>query len=887
MTEAETRKIIDEQLRLAGWDADTENIRHSNGSRPQKGKYQAIAEWPVGKLFADYALFYGDLFIGIAEAKKYAKDIVSDLTQAKEYSRNASTLGYATLLNCNSKSYKVPFLFSTNGRNYNPQLDTKSGIWFLDIRNRTNNPRPLKGWPSPDGLMSWYDAEINEYNKNLKKESYDYLKDPHGLNLRDYQIKAIKAVETKIISEPDDRRALIAMATGTGKTRTVIGLCYRLIKSKRFKRILFLVDRNILGTQAMDFFKDIVVEDLHTFAKIYDVKEIGEKKPEIDTKLHFSTVQAMVKRIFNNEEGKNIPTIDTYDCIIVDEAHRGYILDKEMSEDEIEFKDEEDFRSKYKLVLDYFDAYRIGLTATPAVHTTDIFGNPVYRYSYRNAVIDGYLIDHEPPINIKTRLSEKGITWGKGEKPKVYDRENQSVEELDKLEDELHIEIEGFNKEVITERFNKVVCKELVKHLDPEDDKKTLIFAANDDHADLIVKLLKAEFKEEGIDVDDEAIVKITGSVYKPQEQVNKFKNEKYPSIVVTVDLLTTGVDVEEICNLVFIRRVRSRILYDQMIGRATRRADHLGKEVFKIFDAVRLYESLKDFSEMKPVVAKPDQNFQDLIEETKKIKDNKNLKRQLEQIIAKLQRKKNLSDKNLEKFKNLSNGLTPQDLISNLRKFEAESAKNYLSKNLYLFKFLDEMKSVPPIQLISEHEDELIGVERGYGNGVKPEDYLDGFRRFVKENMNKIPALKIICKSPSDLTRKDLRELKFTLDELGYNQTRLNIAWKEAKNEDIAADIIAYIRTFALNLPLISHEERIKNAIKKVKSLTKWNAVQLRWLDRFEMQLIKEDIIDREALDEEPFKRDGGYDRINKIFGNSVTSVIQLINKNLYSRSA
>ena len=125
----------------------------------------------------------------------------------------------------------------------------------------------------------------------------------------------------------------------------------------------------------------------------------------------------------------------------------------------------------------------------------------------------------------------------------------------------------------------------------PDSKEKTLIFAANDQHADLVVEILKKEFEKAGIEIDDEAILKITGSVYQPQEQLNKFKNERYPNIVVTVDLLTTGVDIEEICNLVFLRRVRSRILYEQMLGRATRRADHIGKEVFKIFDAVKLYE--------------------------------------------------------------------------------------------------------------------------------------------------------------------------------------------------------------------------------------------------------------------------------------------------------
>jgi type I restriction enzyme R subunit len=147
------------------------------------------------------------------------------------------------------------------------QLKLKSGVWFLDGRISTNHPKPLRGFYSPDGLKDLLKKDSTQSNSSLKKEPFDYLTDPNGLNLREYQIKAIKAVENKIEKEPYDPRALVAMATGTGKTRTIVGLCYRLIKTKKFKRILFLVDRNILGTQANDAFKDIVIEDLHTFSK--------------------------------------------------------------------------------------------------------------------------------------------------------------------------------------------------------------------------------------------------------------------------------------------------------------------------------------------------------------------------------------------------------------------------------------------------------------------------------------------------------------------------------------------------------------------------------------------------------------------------------------------
>lgn len=271
----------------------------------------------------------------------------------------------------------------------------------------------------------------------------------------------------------------------------------------------------------------------------------------------------MVKRIlYSDNEQEKIP-VDAYDCIIIDEAHRGYLMDKEIDEEDFSFKDQRDYISKYRMVVDYFDAYAIGLTATPALHTKEIFGSPIYTYSYREAVVDGFLADHDPPFIIKTKLGEEGIKWEKGEKLKGYDKETNTIIELSELEDELEIDIAGFNKLVITENFNRTVIKELVKHLDPEGEEKTLIFAATDEHADRVVQFLKEEFVTMGVDIPDDAIQKITGKSYDPEEQVKRYKNEKYPNVAVTVDLLTTGIDVPPICNLVFLRRVKSILMKD------------------------------------------------------------------------------------------------------------------------------------------------------------------------------------------------------------------------------------------------------------------------------------------------------------------------------------
>ncbi|OKL38557.1 type I restriction-modification system endonuclease [Pontibacter flavimaris] len=888
MSEAETRQLIDEQLRKAGWEADTPALNFKkHKTLPQPNRNIAIAEWPAGPKWADYALFVGLELYAIVEAKKYAQDISTNLGQSKVYAELIEAKHEAKLLGRWGK-YKVPFLFSTNGRPYLEQIKTKSGIWFLDVRQETNNSKPLQGWYSPEGLVNLRERDIAAANEKLLTTSLDFLMSKSGLGLREYQIKAIQAVEQKLIQQPEERRALIAMATGTGKTRTVIGLCYHLIQTNRFNRILFLVDRTLLGTQALNSFKDNKIVDLNTFADVYEVKELKDMVPGIDTRLHFATVQGMVKRLFYNESEEKLPSVDQYDCIIIDEAHRGYLLDKQLDEEDLNFKDQFDYISKYRMVLDYFDAYAVGLTATPALHTKEIFGTAVYTYSYREAVIDGFLIDHDPPYLIKTKLNEEGINWKKGEKPKAYDKESNSILELEELDDELNIDVAGFNKLVLNENFNRTVVQQLVKELDPNSDEKTLIFAATDNHADTVVAMLKEEFNKAGIELPDNAIEKITGNSYNPAEQVKKYKNEKYPNIAVTVDLLTTGIDVPAICNIVFLRKVKSRILYEQMLGRATRRCDDIQKETFRIFDAVRLYETLQDYTQMKPVVADPKVSFEQLAEELHHIDTNERAKKQLEQIVAKLQRKKHKMNEHHEaQFKYKSGGTEIDELIMQLLDEPVQQGIQQVVQLSGLWKFLDELKPAPAVQYVSEHEDAYLTTEKGYGKGQKPEDYLESFSKFIKEKQNEIAALNIICTNPKALNRESLKNLYLELGLKGFDDKSLKEAWKEVKNQDIAADIIAFIRTLAIGSALESREERIKRAVSKVRTMRNWNKTQLNWISRFESQLLAETVLQVEDLNKEPFKDSGGFQKLDKIFESQLTEVINTINDNLYIQTA
>jgi type I restriction enzyme R subunit len=890
LSETETRYIIDEQLRKVGWEADTLTIRYSKGARPKKGKNLAIAEWPTDSTvgnggYADYALFVGIQLVGIIEAKRHFIDIPSVIDyQCKDYAQHIKSEHSAYLVN-NWGEYQVPFLFATNGRKYLKQIEIKSGIWFLDARKSTNIPKSQQGWVSPDGLMELLEKDIEKAEKELKDTGYDLLTDKDGLNLRPYQIEAIKATEQAVID--GQLSILLSMATGTGKTRTILGLVYRFIKANRFKRVLFLVDRTSLGEQAQDVFKEVKLEDLMTLDEIYNIKELEDKDFDKETKIHIATVQSLVKRIMYND-GVTMPAVTDYDLVVIDEAHRGYILDKEMGDDELLYRNQDDYISKYRTVIEYFDAVKIAITATPALHTTHIFGRPVFNYSYREAVIEGYLVDHDAPHNLKTKLSTEGIHYDKGETVAIYDPVTGEITNSDELEDELNFDLESFNRKVITEPFNRTVLEEISKYINPEGEGKTLIYAVDNTHADLIVKLLKEIYEEYG--VDNDAIKKITGAVgggnrKKISEAIKKFKNEKHPNIAVTVDLLTTGIDVPEITTLVFMRIVKSRILFEQMLGRATRLCQEINKTHFEIFDPVRVYESLESVNTMKPVVANPTATFEDFINGLETLPTDEQKKNQINMIIAKLQRqKRKISGKTMEHFIDLSGGKNPTQFIEELKSMPIEKAMEQIFKNKLLFEMLNEGNNNPtkPI-VISDKEDKLVSHTRGYGNAEKPEDYLVEFKNFIKNNMDKIAALNIVCTRPKELTRDSLKSLKLELDRNKFTEIQLNSAWRELKNENITADIITFIRQQAIGSPLISHEERIYNAVNKLKKNHSFSKMELDWLGRIEAHLLHESILDKETFDIGAFKSKGGYKVINKIFQNKLDEIVSELNDYLY----
>lgn len=896
-TEAETREIIDHQLKEAGWEVNTHSFNYkSHKTLPQKGKNMAIAEWPCKKEdgkqgYADYALFCGEVLYGILETKRMGTDIAGALQRdSRMYAKGFQKMeGVSLCEGAPFGEYKAPFLFSSNGRAYNKDLPEKSGIWFLDSRREENLPKTLRGFYSPRDLQELFRKEEEKANETLKQESIDYLLSKNGLGLRYYQVEAIQAVEEALISGKE--KALLTMATGTGKTMTALGLIYRLLKTKKYKRILFVVDRSALGIQAGETFKNVKIEQQMTLKQIYDIKELSDKHSEDDTKVHVATVQGLIKRILYNTEEEKKPSVGQYDCIIVDEAHRGYILDRDMSEEESYFHDEKDFQSKYRAVLEYFVADKIALTATPAAHTYHIFGEPVYEYSYSQAVLDGYLVDAEPHYKIVTKLSSDGIHYAKGAEIKLFDEETQKVEVEEVLEDELNFDIEQFNTNVITENFNRAVCSTLVEEISPEGPEKTLFYAVTDEHADMLVRILREEYEKQGLySMNHDMIEKITGSVKDVGKLIKKYKNENYPTIAVTVDLLTTGVDIPKISNLVFLRKVKSRILYHQMLGRATRRCDEIGKECYRVFDAAENYQDLKDFSDMKPVVVNPSLSINDILEQWFEVKEEEVRDWAVQQVIAKLQRKKKriedlgeeIFQRNAQNFRGESmNNI--ESYIQYLKEISQEKQREVFQKEEAFLVYLDTIPAKKKKKVISEHEDEVLEMYQEFGDWKRPEDYLEGFRKYIQENQEKIQALKILKESPKGFRKKDLKELIMILNAEGYKDSSLNSAYRSVKNEDIAADILTYVKNVIKGSPIVDKEGKIEDVMRRIKKLNKWNRVQQGILEKIAQSLRNDNYLTEEDFNSGRLKESyGGYERLNNRLNGLLEEIVEIINEEI-----
>ncbi|MCX5658007.1 MAG: DEAD/DEAH box helicase family protein, partial [Candidatus Omnitrophica bacterium] len=536
----------------------------------------------------DYALFHSERPLAAVEGKKVSVGPQNVLQQAQRYARGFQKSPFTF------GEYHLPFIYSTNGKI----------IWFQDLRHPLNRSREISAIHTPNALEELLLKDEETAKAWLRNNTID------NPVLRPYQKEAIAAIEQAIADRK--RNMLVAMATGSGKTFTIINLIYRLMKSGLAKRILFLVDRRSLAAQAVTALASFEAEPGLKFDKCYEVYSQRFRREDLDEDIKYDskvlptdyltdpksrdsfvyvcTIQRMGINLFGKDgmfgqatgdlddesdadEKLDIP-IHAFDVVIADECHRGYTAQEE---------------SKWREVLKHFDGVRIGLTATPAAHTTAFFKDVVFRYEYERAVKEGYLVDYDA-VSIKSDITFNGAFLKEGEEVGLKDT-NTGQLVFDILEDERVLVPESNEAEWTAPDRNRKIVKELKKYRLSQEEMlghfpKSLIFAENDlthtSHCDQLVDMLRDEFNR-----GDSFVQKITGSptVDRPLQRIREFRNRQNPGIVVTVDMLSTGVDVPKIENIVFLRPVKSRILFEQMMGRGTRLCPEINKTHFTVFD--------------------------------------------------------------------------------------------------------------------------------------------------------------------------------------------------------------------------------------------------------------------------------------------------------------
>lgn len=863
-------------------------VKYSDKLDTSKLDRHAVEEYPTGKGPADYALFVKGQLLGILEAKRVKVGPQNVLEQAKRYSKGAFD-GPGRW-----NGYRVPFLYASNGEI----------IWFIDVRNSKNISRQISSFHTADAL--------NEFYADDKAQGFQWLKkNPIKIErLYGFQRKAIKAIESAMVK--GKRAMLVAMATGTGKTFTTVSLIYHLLQAKAVRRVLFLVDRRALAAQAVREFSAFNTPSGSKFDKEYEVysqrfhkDDFGDEKPfdpkvlpneyltspkVAHTFVYVSTIQRMTINLFGWEnafhQNQSDPDLEEeadrldipihgFDLIIADECHRGYTAKE---------------TATWRKVMDYFDAVKVGLTATPAPHSLSLFREVICRYTTEEAILEDHLVDYDA-IKIKSNVRVKGVFLKPGEHVGLIDTDT-GEETYDELEDERDFPSQEIEQKVTAPESNRKIIKEIAKHAYRHQEEtgrfpKILIFAVNDlphtSHCDRLVEICKEEFGQ-----GDDFVKKITGnpSVDRPLQRIREFRNRPNPKIVVTVDMLSTGVDIPSLEFIVFLRPVKSRILWVQMLGRGTRKCPDINKEKFTIFDCFdgTLIEYFKNTTDFKIELPQKDPiSLEQVIENIYQNVDRDYFIRVLIRRLLRINRSMSgeareafaayIPDGDMGEFAGALPKKLEKDFTGTMKLLRDEGFQHLL---------VHYHRAKRSFTVAYEQDDEVsseVMIHVG-GDYQKPEDYLESFTTFVKKNADQIAALQILLKRPRDWQTDVLDDLRQKLARENFPEKELRKAHKLVYNKALA-DIISMVKHAAVKeAPLLSAEERVETALEKVTAGKTFNEAQQKWLAYIREHLVENLTIGMEDFEVMPvFERHGGIGMARKVFQDQLETLVREIN--------
>lgn len=878
---------LDPKIKASGWTI----VPPTTLERAKSLSSSAVRELPTLAGPADYALCDDGAVLGVVEAKKVGLGPQEVLLQAERYSKGiAQSPKY-------QGEYGVPFVYSSNGELH----------WFRDLRHPLNRSRTVARFHSPAALREMLTRDFDAELTNL-----DSI--PFNTRLRPYQRDANTAIEEAIRQRK--RKMLVTMATGTGKTVMTVSEIYRLMKSGVARRILFLVDRRALAAQTVRELASFEAEPGLKFDKIYEVysqpfhaEDFGDEQP-LNPKVmpesnltnpqlgrafvYVSTIQRMMIYLFGREavlgrgnrdveedaDKLDIP-IHAFDLIVADECHRGYSSPKE--------------NSVWRNTFDHFDAIKVGLTATPAFHSMAYFENKVFEYPYDRAVAEGYLVDYDV-VNVRSDVRINGIFLKEGEQVDTVDPVT-GAKQLDLLEDERAFDSSKIEKQITAPDANRKVLSELKKYADEHEKQygrfpKTLIFADNDQphtsHADQLVHLAREIFGR-----GDAFVTKITGSatVDRPLQRIREFRNRPNPAIAVTVDLLTTGVDIPDLEFIVFLRPVKSRILFEQMIGRGTRKGVRFpDKSHFTVFDCFN-GTLVEYFRNTTGVTAEPpESDGKTILEVIEDIWQNRDRDYSVRRLVRRLRRiEKEMPGDARDLFARFipdgDLGRYAEELPAQLRDSFAESMKLLRDKE---FQDLLVNYPRPPREFfvaegVADYVTSEWLIKGGVGREYKPADYIQEFSKFVRENEDKVEALRILLARPDAWGTRPLRELRTSLLTAPQRFTEENLRRAfEATSHKAMADIISMVKKAAKeSSPLFTAEERVQQAIDRISLGRHFSDEQVRWLDYIRQHLIANLSIDREDFDTVPvLSSQGGWGRANRVFDGRLPDIVADLNR-------
>lgn len=910
--EQKARDNIDAMLAQAGWHVQNKDKIDFNA-----GLGIAVREYQTDAGPADYVLFVENKAVGVIEAKREeeAQNITTVETQSGDYAK--------AKLKWVNNSEPLPFVYESTG------IITR----FTNGRDPKPRSREVFTFHRPETLQEWYGKE-----RSLRRHLLDMPPLDHE-GLRKCQIIAIENLEQSF--KDDKPRALIQMATGSGKTFTAITSIYRLLKHADAKRILFLVDTRNLGEQAeQEFMKFVPNDDNRKFTELYTARRLSSSYVPKDAQVCISTIQRMYSILKDEELDEALEELNPaeqmtkpkepvpvgynekvppefFDFIVIDECHRSIY-------------------NLWRQVLEYFDSYLVGLTATPDNRTYGFFRkNVVSEYDHEKAVADGVNVGNEIYV-IETERTKGGGTIKAGQQVEHREKLTRKKRWERQDEDEVYTSTQLDRDIVNPDQIRTVIrtFKDKLPEIFPgrKELPKTLIFAKTDSHADDIIQTVREEFGE-----GNEFCKKITYKAKEnPKSILAQFRNDYNPRIAVTVDMVATGTDVKPLECLLFMRDVKSRNYLEQMKGRGTRTLGYddlkkvtpsakSAKTHYVIVDAVGVTKSLKTASQ--PLITKPTVPLKDLAMGVMMGASDVDTVSSLAGRLSRLN--KQLDNKDLERIKEKAGGMELTDIVGGLlsaidpdnvetkardieqisegqepkEETRAQAQRELVSNaanvfNGELIELLDSIRRDKEQIIDHDNLDNVILAEWDGNAEENAKAMVQDFETYLQENRDEIEALTIFYSEPHRRQKVTYAMIKQLMDKIRDDKPRLAPlrVWRayahldDYKGENPVSELTALIslirRACGIDKTVSRHSETVRRNFQDwiMKHHSgggeKFNKEQMEWLHMIRDHIISSFHIERDDLEMSPFDTHGGMGKMYKLFGDDMDNLINELNE-------